>query len=464
MTAAAIRSAGDRPEASDPSSFVHSCAAIAPISTEPSVLEEHSRDASRAEPSGLPVLIAFPRSAAEVSALLRTANEFGIPVVTRGAGTGLSGGAIAAAGCLVISTRNLTELEVDPVARTASVGAGVITAELDRAAATHGLMYAPDPVSSETSTIGGNIATNAGGPRCLSYGVTADAVRELEVVLADGRIIRTGSQTIKNSTGYDLTRLFIGSEGTLGVVTRAVVRLREAIPAERTAFAISHPDLETIGRLIQRITGLATNPVSLELMDANTLDVVAEHFPDIMLPQGSAMLAGEYAGDAIPQRIDELRALCDELDAEISVGDRAEEILLTRMRVNPALNRSGLVASCDVVLPLPRLTDMLAEIPTIAVRHGMRVNTFAHAGDGNLHPAVVADPDDPASLETAERVLDDITARAIELGGMISGEHGIGSLKTHHLTEQFSPDMLGLMHQIKQALDPRGILNPGRAI
>lgn len=434
------------------------------VSTDAADLRGFATDASRARPDAPAAVVAFPKSVDEVSAVLTEANRVGVPVVTRGAGTGLSGGAVALAGCIVLSTRDLGGVEIDPSTRTASVGAGVITGDLDREAARFGLMFAPDPVSVDTSTIGGNIATNAGGPRCLSFGVTADAVRQLEVVLADGRIVHVGSPTVKNATGYDLLRLFIGSEGTLGVVTRAVVRLRDALPAHRVAFAISHPDLSAIGRLIERIVARPSLPVSLELMDANTIDLVSQHYGDIDLPLGSAVLAGEFAGDGTATDLEALEVECRRVGAVLATGDRARDILLTRMRVNPALNEAGLAASCDVVVPVHRVTSMLTDIEQISAAHRMRVNTFAHAGDGNLHPAVVVAPGDVDGMAAAERVLDDITHRAIELGGMISGEHGIGSLKAHHLDAQFDADTLGLMRQIKTALDPRGILNPGRGI
>ena len=425
----------------------------------------HSRDASRAVPTGLPAAVVEPSSAAEVAAVLRWAAGLRVPLSVRGAGTGLSGGAVAYPGGVVISTSRLTQLDIDAANMTATVGAGVVTADLDAAAARFGLMYAPDPVSAEWSTVGGNIATNAGGPRCLAHGVTADVVTALEVVLVDGRIVRTGSATRKNSTGYDLTSLFVGSEGTLGVVTEAVVRLHQRPPTDALVFAAAFPDVRDAGRAIVDILARCSIPESLELMDAHTLRSVAEHFPDEDVPQGAAcVVVGEYVGPHATDAASALLDVCRRHAAEPMTGARAANLLRTRRRVNPALSAAGLAASCDVAVPVSRLADILVEIELLSRSFGMRVNTFAHAGDGNLHPAVVVPDGDPAALERAEELLDAITHAALALGGVISGEHGIGSLKRHHLDAQLGAATRALQQQIKDTLDPLGILTPGRAV
>ncbi|MEV5082934.1 FAD-linked oxidase C-terminal domain-containing protein [Streptomyces sp. NPDC056159] len=432
--------------------------------TDESTRQEHARDASRAQPAGLPAAVVEVASGEETAAVLRWANERHIPVSVRGGGTGLSGGAVAYPDGIVISTTKLDRVVVDPENMTATVGAGVITAALDAAAARHGLMYAPDPVSAEWSTIGGNIATNAGGPRCLAQGVTADAVASLEVVLADGRVIRTGSTTRKNSTGYDLTSLFVGSEGTLGVVTEAIVRLRPRPTTEPVAFGAAFPDLPSAGRAVLAIMKECPTPDSLELMDANTLETVARHFPEENIAVASAVLVGHYVGPHAAGSLASLLEVCRAHLGETTTGTEAQLLLRTRQRVNPALNASGLTASCDVAVPLNCLSDMFAEIQDLSRAHNLQVNTFAHAGDGNLHPSVAVPHDDPRMLQVAEQLLDRITEAALALGGVISGEHGIGSLKRHHLDAQFAPATRSLQLQLKNCLDPNRILTPGRGV
>lgn len=435
-----------------------------PLSTDPAILSAHLSDASRAVADGLPLAVASPTTTAQVAAALSWANEHRVPVSIRGAGSGLSGGAIAYAGGLAISMTAFDSVEIDPVNMLATVGAGVITAELDHAAQAHGLIYAPDPVSSELSTIGGNIATNAGGPRCLAHGVTADAVVSLEVVLADGRVIRSGSKTVKNTSGLNLMPLFVGSEGTLGVITNAVVRLKPQPRGSRVAFAASFPTLEDAGSAIVQILASLPRPESLELMDANTLAAVASHYPDEPAVPGAAAIVGEFISENAEALATQLGEVCVAHDAAVMYGEAAGALLRTRLRVNPALSASGLVASCDVAVPISELAHLMMRIEEVSEQFGMQINAFAHAGDGNFHPTVVVPPEDPDALDRAELVLDAITHAALELGGVISGEHGIGSLKVHHLEEQLGPETLRLQRELKQFFDPNGILAPGRAI
>lgn len=456
----------DRPilEAPPTQAALTELAALVPLSIDSETLIAHMHDASRAVADGAPAAVARPTTTRQVSDALAWATAHRVPVSIRGGGSGLSGGAVSYDGGLVISLLAFDGIEIDSANLLATVGAGVVTARLDAAAAEQGLMYAPDPVSSDSSTIGGNIATNAGGPRCLSHGVTADAVAALEVVLADGRIVRTGSRTVKNSTGLDLTSLFVGSEGALGVVTEATVRLVPRPDGERVPFAAVFPALEGAGDAVIAILGELARPESLELMDANTLALVATHFPDERLPVGAATLVGEYVGDGARMRAERLVSLCSRYGAETMLDEQAETLLRTRMRVNPALNATGLTTSCDVAVPISRLTRMLQHIDEHSRRFGLRVNAFAHAGDGNFHPAVVVPHGDPATLVRAEQLLDAITESALELGGVVSGEHGIGSLKHHHLEHQFDEQTLLLQRELKRFLDPAGILSPNRAI
>lgn len=439
-------------------------AQLVPIHLKEEARRAHSRDSSRAVPDGLPVAVAVPITTAQVAAALSWANKHHIPVAVRGAGSGLSGGAMSYEGGLTISLLGFTQIEVDPTNLLATVGAGVITADLDRAASLHGLMYAPDPVSSELSTIGGNIATNAGGPRCLAYGVTADAVVALETVLADGRVIRSGSRTVKNSSGLNLTSIFVGSEGTLGVITEATVRLRPRPTGPRQCFSASFHTLDDAGQAIIAILSELPRPETLELMDANTLAVVEQHFPGEKKLPGVASIVGEYVGEQAEDLASTIIALCARYGAETMIGSSAESLLRTRLRVNPALNAAGLTASCDVAVPISEIGKMLQQIDQLSRRFGLQVHAFAHAGDGNFHPAVVVPHEDPAALATAEHLLDAITHAALELGGVISGEHGIGSLKRHHLDEQLGEETLRLQRELKHFFDPNGILSPGRAI
>jgi glycolate oxidase len=439
-------------------------AGLTTIHTDMPTLRAHARDSSRAVPAGLPAAVVVPASVEEVAETLKWANDRRVPVSVRGAGTGLSGGAVAYSGGIVVSLAALTRLDIDAENMTATAGAGVVTSHLDETARPYGLMYAPDPVSSKWSTIGGNIATNAGGPRCLAHGVTGDVVMALEVVLADGRIVRTGSRTVKNSTGYNLTGLFVGSEGTLGIITEAVVRLDPRPTGHPVAFAAAFSDLGDAGRAVAAVLSQCPRPESLELMDSNTIGVVAEHFPDEDTPAGAAVIVGEYVGPHAAENASRLLAVCRQHEAETLTGPRAANLLRTRKRVNPALSASGLTASCDVAVPITRLADILRNIDSLSQAFGMQVNTFAHAGDGNLHPAVVVPNGDERALEIAEDLLDAITQTALDMGGVISGEHGIGSLKLHHLDAQYDPATRSLQREIKALVDPNTILTPGRAV
>ncbi|MCM3686611.1 FAD-binding oxidoreductase [Kocuria rosea] len=435
------------------------------LSVAPAVLEEHSRDASRAEPAGAPVAVVRARSAADVQAALRWATAHRVPVSVRGAGTGVSGGALAYAGGLVLSLRAMDRLlEVDPANRMAEVEPGVVVERLDRAAAEHGLMYAPDPVSYQSATIGGTVATNAGGLRCLAHGVTRDAVAGLEVVLADGRIVRTGSRTRKNSTGYDLTGLFIGSEGTLGVITKVIVRLEPRAAGDPVTFQAQFRSMGDAGAAVAAVMASPTTPEILELMDRNCIDLVRRHFPSAAVTTGEALLVGQTVGPDARREAETVLAACRGAGALVTEAGDDDELLRTRRMVNPALNAAGLALSCDVAVPPGRLAEMFGRIDEIAARTGVQVNTCAHAGDGNLHPAVLAPGNSPEEVAAAERVLTLITEAALELDGVISGEHGIGSLKTGMLARQFDPDTLALQRELKAFFDPAGILSPGRAV
>ncbi|MEV7759349.1 FAD-linked oxidase C-terminal domain-containing protein [Microbacterium sp. NPDC089180] len=427
-------------------------------------LAAYAVDSSRAQPEGLPLAVVRATSTGDVSTALAWAHARGIRVSVRGAGTGLSGGAVAYAGGLVVSLEAMTRIvDIDVDNRLADVEAGVITADLDAAALAHGLFFPPDPASAQWSTIGGNIATNAGGLRCVAHGVTTDVVAALEVVLADGRVLRTGARTRKNTTGYDLASLFTGSEGTLGVITAATVRLKPVPPGQPRTFRASFDDIEDAGRAVTAIVSGPAAPEVLELIDARSVEIIEAFHPSGLPSPVAAMLVGQTVGLAAPETAEAIVEICrthGAVETEISDSD---SLLEARRLANPALTAQGLRVSCDVGVPVAQLATVFRGIGELAERHGRRIAVVAHAGDGNLHPTVEAG-DTPDEYAAAELVIDDITRLALSLGGTISGEHGIGSVKRHELPWQQDAVALDVQRAIKAALDPRGILTPGRAI
>ncbi|CAN3701227.1 putative FAD-linked oxidoreductase [Microbacterium sp. MM2322] len=431
---------------------------------DPASLAAYAVDSSRAQPEGLPIAVVRATSTGDVSTALAWAHARGIRVSVRGAGTGLSGGAVAYAGGLVVSLEAMDRIvSIDADNRLADVEAGVVTADLDAAAHALGLFFPPDPASAQWSTIGGNIATNAGGLRCVAHGVTTDVVAALEVVLADGRIMRTGARTRKNTTGYDLTSLFCGSEGTLGVITAATVRLKPVPPGQPRTFRASFDDIEDAGRAVTAIVSGPAAPEVLELIDARSVEIIEAFHPSGLPSPGAAMLVGQTVGLTAHDSAEAITAICRAHGAvETEVSD-SDSLLEARRLANPALTAQGLRVSCDVGVPVSQLATVFRGIGELAQRHGRRIAIVAHAGDGNLHPTVEAG-DSPAEYAAAELVIDDITHLALSLGGTISGEHGIGSVKRHELPWQQDAVTLDVQRAVKAALDPSGILTPGRAI
>ncbi|MBP1325393.1 glycolate oxidase [Leucobacter exalbidus] len=430
--------------------------------TEPGRVAQHAHDSSRAEPAGTPLALVEASSTADVAAALAWAHAHAVPVSVRGAGTGLAGGANAYDGGLIVSLAGMNQiLSIDQNERVAVVQPGVITAELDAAARLEGLFYPPDPASARSCTIGGNIATNAGGLRCVAHGVTRDAVAALEVVLADGRVLRTGSRTRKNVVGYDLTSLMVGSEGTLGIVTEATVRLKPVPLGTPCSFRASFDDLDSAGRAVTAIVGGAATPEVLELMDAASVEIIESFQPSgLTVPRG-AMLVGQTVGVTAAAQAAAIAETCVAHGAtETEVSD-SDALIEARRLSNPALTARGLKISCDVGVPVARLAEIFHGITEISRTHDRLVSTVAHAGDGNLHSTVDCADDDIAA---ADAVLDDITRLALALGGTITGEHGVGSVKLHELPWQLDEVSRATQAAIKQALDPRGILTPGRGI
>lgn len=429
-----------------------------------SELDRVSRDESRYEPQGPALAAVFPESTQEVSAALRWANRYGVKVSVRGTGTGLSGGALAYAGGLVVSLERMNKIvRIDPVNRLAEVQAGVINAELNRAAAELGLFFAPDPASAEISSVGGNIATNAGGLRCISHGVTRDSVAALEVVLADGSILHTGARTLKNVVGLDLTSLFVGSEGTLGVITAATVRLKAIAPGTPRTFRASFTSIEDAGRAVTAIVNGAQTPEVLELLDARSVQIIEAYKPSGLPSDGCALLIGQFTGLQAEQAANDTAELCRGYGAAQVVIAQGDSLLEARRLANPALNAQGLRVSCDVAVPVGELAEVFRGIERIAEAHGRTISVVAHAGDGNLHPTVEAE-DTPEGYAAAEVVIGDITRLALKLGGTISGEHGIGLVKQAELPWQLDEATLHTQQMIKYALDRKNILTPGRGI
>lgn len=434
------------------------------------LLEGYRRDQAAPDllAAGTPLAVARPSSTGEVQRVVRAAARHRVPIVPRGAGSGLSGGANAIDGGLVLSLERMRDLvAVDRGSMTATVGPGVVNATLKAAAAERDLLYAPDPASHELCTIGGNVATNAGGLCCVKYGVTRDALLGLEAVLADGRAVRLGRRTRKGVAGYDLVALLCGSEGTLAIVTEATVRLLPRPPAPVT-LAAAFATLGAAGRAIARIVRRET-PAMLEIMDAATVAAV-EAFRPMGLGTDAAVLVfarSDVAGGGAREEAERIAGLCEAAGATLCVvsEDQAEgEMLLAARRLAyPALERQGATLLDDVAVPLDRIPHLLDAIPAIGERHGLTIGTFGHAGDGNMHPTIVFPRGDPEAAAAARAAFAEIVALALRLGGTIAGEHGVGALKRDLLAAE-----LGAAHDVhravKRALDPQGLLNPGKGL
>ncbi|RKO65840.1 FAD-binding oxidoreductase [Desulfofundulus salinus] len=419
--------------------------------------------------TGVPSVVVRPSSTQEVASVMKLASQENIPVVPRGAGTGLSGGAVPVEGSVVIDLTSMNRiLKVDPANMLAVVEPGVVTAHLHKTVEEMGLFYPPDPSSANVSTIGGNIAECAGGPRGLKYGVTRDYVLGLEVVLAGGEVINCGGETIKNVSGYDLCRLFVGSEGTLGIVTRAVLRLIPKPEARRTIRA----DFKTIEEAAETITAILSAgviPAALEIMDDVTIRCV-ENYLRVGLPLDvEAILLIEVDGPALslPEQVKTIAALCQQYGAaRVRVAETKEEeteLWRARKSVSPAVVQvKPTKISEDATVPRKNVPALIKAIKEIARRYNLDIVIFGHAGDGNLHPNILVDKSNPEEMERAERAIAEIFQAALSLGGTLSGEHGIGLLKAPFLEMEYGQSGVALMRRIKEALDPRGILNPGK--
>ncbi|MGI5397289.1 FAD-binding oxidoreductase [Streptomyces sp. CA-251251] len=420
--------------------------------------------------SARPDAVVFPADTQEVSAVVSLATQHGIPVVPRGAGSNLCAATVALHGGIVLSLTRLNRiLEIAPAELLARVQPGVASAALAEEAADQGLLWAPDPGSRTVATIGGTIATNAGGLRGLKYGVTRDYVLGLEAVLPTGEVIRTGGRLHKDVAGYDLTRLLTGSEGTLAVITEATLALRPAPRSSGTGVAY-FPDLAAAGRAVAAIISGGVLPATLEFLDRPCIDAV-EAFAGLGLRSdaGALLLFGDDGEpDAVAHSLARMSDACTtqgalEVTRAAHVAE-AEALLAARRCALPALSRLGALTILeDATVPRPRIAEMVERIDEIADRHDVTVATFGHAGDGNLHPTcVIGSREDTESIVRAEHAFKDIFTTAVELGGTITGEHGVGAAKLPYLSAQLGPDQIALLRRVKDAFDPAGILNPGK--
>lgn len=418
-----------------------------------------------------PEAVARALDTAQISRILRACWEHGVPVVPRGAGSGLSGGALPIQGGLVLDLAGMRRImAIEPADQVAVVQPGVVTADLQAAAQAQGLFYPPDPASVSFCTIGGNLAENSGGLRAVKYGVTRDYVLGLQAVLMDGRVLRTGGRTMKSVVGYDLTRLLVGSEGTLAVITEATLKLLPLPEAKATVSAL-FASLETACQAVGQVLASGIVPTALEFMDQATLKAV-EDFAHLGLPaQTQAMLLIDVDGapEVVAGQAGRLAAIL-----EASGGDpvrlaqtpaQAEELWRARRAASPAIFRlAPHKLNEDIVVPLGRLAEMVRRLEGVARQRGVLVVSFGHAGDGNLHVNIMHDASDPAQAQAAAQAVTDVFAHTLNLGGSLSGEHGVGIAKLGYVGAEMDPTALMLMRQVKQAFDPKGLLNPGKLL
>ncbi|WP_345472803.1 FAD-linked oxidase C-terminal domain-containing protein [Glutamicibacter ectropisis] len=432
------------------------------------VLSENSRDFGQLAVEPLqPIAVVFPTQVQQVQQVMRLATEFSIPVISRGAGTGVSGGVHVIGQAVILNLSKMNRIiEIRPDDEIAVVEPGVINQELNIAAAKYGLMYAPDPASYKMSTLGGNIATNAGGLRCAKYGVTRESVLSLDVVLADGRLIRVGKNTFKGVAGYDLTALFTGSEGTLGIVVRAVLRLRY-LPVDERDLSLLFPTLEDAVHGVQIIAKATIQPAILELIDHATMQVLDEQYSTSLADAGGAMLLIRLDGYGAMREEEVIRYSFANHNVVVSVEGSSEATQLIEMRrtsrgdTKDDAYRTGE----DVAIPKSKMVEYVRRLQKVAKQERVQMRLISHVGDGNLHPTFSVEPNDGSDpLDRLNRVVETSVRLALEMGGTITGEHGVGLIKKDWLPWEQSTEVLQIQKDIKSLLDPSGILNPGKAI
>lgn len=439
------------------------------VVTDSDRLPTYQRDRSTGTPAGEPIAVVFPRTTEQVSAVMKAAHEHRVPVVPRGAGSGLTGGSNAIDGSLIVCVEKMSDvLLVDEINGYVETQPGIFNTELRDYVAKQGMWYAPDPASKDYCSIGGNVNTNAGGLCCVKYGVTRDAVLGLEVVLADGRITRIGRRTIKGVAGYDLTGMMVGSEGTLGIVTMARLRLRP-IPAPATTAVAVFADIGHAGQAAADIM-MAMTPSMLEVMDRASITAVENWRPMGLDTSSEALLLAQVdtPGDSGLAEVTALLDMCSRAGAvEVYQSDdpaEAEMLLGARRMIIPALEAQGDWLLDDVAVPRSQLARAMREFQEIAERNDVLIATFGHAGDGNLHPTIVTPRGDADAAVRAMRAFDEVLEVGLACGGTVTGEHGVGSLKQHALFQELDEPARELHARIKEAWDPLHILNPGKSL
>ncbi|HET8643448.1 MAG TPA: FAD-linked oxidase C-terminal domain-containing protein [Pseudonocardiaceae bacterium] len=439
------------------------------VVTDADVTASYARDMMPLAPSGIPAAVVFPRDTGQVQAAVRVCGAHRTPIVPRGAGSGLSGAANAIDGCVVLCLARMKRIiEVDPENRLAVVEPGVVNLDLREAVEKEGLFYPPDPSSYDWCTIGGNLATNAGGLCCVKYGVTTDSVLGLEVVLADGRLLRTGRRTVKGVAGYDLTKLFIGSEGTLGVITKATLTLRPLPQAPATLVA-SFRTTGAAGRAVITIVREGLVPSLMEIMDRTSIRAVQNHQnTELGMGADSAALLicqSDAGGEAARHELAAIEQACNDAGADLvyATGDLAEGRLLlaARRAVLPALETLGTWLTDDVCVPRNRIAELIEGSERIANRLGLTIAVVGHAGDGNMHPTIVYDASSPDETRRAHEAFDEILEVGLGLGGTVTGEHGIGRIKQDWLEREIGEVGIDVHRRLKAALDPENLFNPG---
>jgi glycolate oxidase len=435
----------------------------------PEDLAVYSYDGTFAE--GHPDVVVLPETTKQVSQVVRLAAETRTPIVPRGMGSGLAAGSVAlpTGGIILCLTRMNHILEIDKENATVRVEAGVITADLQSAVEKLNFFYPPDPSSQRHSTIGGNVACNAGGPRCLKYGVTGDYVLGLTVVLADGQILRTGQKTIKDVTGYDLNGLFTGSEGTLCLVTEVLLRLVAKPRFAKTALA-EYASLVDASRTVNAILTAGIVPASLELMDQTAIACIEEAMHMGLQTDVAASLIIETDGtdeQTVLREIEAAARICQENGARSVKMAKTEaergNLWKARRSISPALARlAPNKMGEDITVPRSAIPEVIQRLRTISTNHGLPIAIFGHAGDGNLHPNILFDKRQPDQWEKAEKMVGEVFAASLAVGGTLSGEHGVGVMKRPYLEDALGPLSIEIQRKIKHALDPLNILNPGK--
>ncbi|WP_440953063.1 FAD-binding oxidoreductase [Methanococcoides sp. FTZ1] len=439
------------------------------VSTRSSELYCYSFDASQVK--GKADAVVRPRNTEQVADVVRLAAELGLPVIPRGAGSGLCGGAVPVNGGIVLdlsSMDRIVDIDIDNLQVT--VEPGVVHEKLNQALSPYGFFFPPDPGSTAMCTIGGLMANNGSGMRCVKYGTTRNYVLDLEVVMADGKVVRTGSRTLKTASGYDLTDLMVGSEGTLGIITQAILRLHP-LPRARSVILASFETTTLAGRAVVKILSAGIIPSACEILDSTAIETLRRYDPSVELPDAGAILLIEVDGmeNTVKEEAETVGQVCSRLASEISVASTADEsarLWKARRLVGAAISRidpkrSRVYVGEDIGVPIKELPGMLEYVHSLSEEFGIPIMTYGHIGDGNLHTGMTIDMLDEKGMETVNTVADRIYRYAIELGGTVSAEHGVGKARESYM-ELEHPTSMAVMRTIKRALDPRGILNPGK--